>query len=352
MPQRKFEELIADIRKKKFSPVYFLQGEEPYFIDLISKEIEMHCLEEFERDFNQTICYGKDSTLQHILNTCKRFPMMAERQLVVVREAQDMKEIDKPQKAAAGNKGPEVNPLEEYITKPTPSTVLVFCYKYKKIDGRSKLSKLVASHTELFQSEKLRDYKVASWIVSYAKEKNLQISEKTAQLISDHLGNDLSKTVNELDKLLIANNNNARISEADVLKFIGISKEFNAFEFSDALMYKNDAKAMQIAHYFAANSRENPLVKIIPALYYNFSRLLKMQSMGRASDSEIVKELGIPPMMLEKFRRAGQFYSFRSCMEVVSILHTYDLKAKGVDSAGTSDGELMREMTGMILYNA
>jgi len=350
MPQKSFEELISDIRQKNFSPVYFLQGDEAYFIDRLAAELEAHVLQEFERDFNQTICYGKDTSLQTIINTCKRFPMMAERQLVLVREAQDIKEIEKLISVTINGKATEVYALEEYIKKPTESTVLVICYKYKKLDGRNRLSKFIASNAELFTADALPDYKLAAWISAYCKSKGLQLSDKIAQLISEHLGNDLSKIVNEVDKLLVANNNNTQITENDVLRFIGISKEYNPFEFSDALLVKDEQKAVRIAMYFAANPRENPLVKIVPVVYMEFIRVCKMHTMSKLSQADIVKELKIHFRFVDKYRLACQRYSLPACMEIMSLLKAYDLKSKGLDSAGTPDGELLKEMTMSILY--
>jgi DNA polymerase III subunit delta len=276
-------DILLDLKRKIFKPIYFLCGEEPHYIDLISDYIENNALDDADKEFNQTIVYGKDVDLVSILGLAKQFPMMSEHKVVIVKEAQNLKELNK---SAAGeeegeskNSGPN-SPIQQfvtYISKPQPSTILVFCFKYKTIDKRSAIAKALQKNAVFMESPKLYDNQVPEWISGYVKEKNYTIGPKATFLMSEYLGNDLGKIANEINKLLISLPEGKEITPELVQDNIGISKDFNVFELQDALAKKDVLKANRIVHHFAANEKENPAPMVLSLLYGYFSKLLKYQ---------------------------------------------------------------------------
>ena len=332
-----FEDIITNLKNKIYHPVYFLHGEESYFIDIISDYIEQNILNDLEKEFNQTIVYGKDINIPTLISYAKRFPMMANYQVIIVKEAQDLEKIEE---------------LAPYFEHPLDSTILVFCWKYEKVDRRKTVFKTVEKTGVLFESAKLYDDKIPGWIADYLKKRNYSISLKAALLLTEFLGNDLSKVVNEISKLIINVPAGQEITEDYVEKNIGISKDFNIFELQKALGKKDVLKSNQIILHFAANARENPLVKIIPLLYSYFSKILLYHYLPDKSRNTAAAALSINPFFLQDYQIAAGNYPVSKLFSVISVLREYDLKSKGVDSNSTSfpDGELMKELVFKILH--
>jgi DNA polymerase III subunit delta len=332
-----FENILQDLKNKIYSPIYFLFGEESYFIDLISDYIEKNVLNETEKEFNQMIIYGKDIDVQTIASYARRFPMMSNYQVILVKEAQDLNKIEE---------------LEPYILNPMESTLLVLCYKYEKIDRRKSIYKSIEKKGILFESARIYDNKIPDWIADYVRKQNYSISTKACYLLAEFLGNEISKIVNEISKLIINIPATREITEEDVEKNIGISKDYNVFELQKALGRKDVLKSNQIINHFAANPRENPLVKVIPILSGYFSKLLIYQHLADKSRNNVASALAINPFFVMDFQQAAANYPSGKLISIISILREYDLKAKGVDSSGTSfpDGELMRELIFKILH--
>jgi len=332
-----FENILLDLKNKIYSQVYFLYGEESYFIDLISNYIEENVLTDTEKEFNQTIIYGKDIDIPTLISYARRFPMMSNYQVIIVKEAQNLDKIEN---------------LEPYILNPLETTILVLCYKYEKIDRRKTLFKNIEKKGILFESAKIYDNKIPDWISSYVRKMNYSISPKACFLLAEFLGNDISKVVNEISKLIINLSEKQEITEDDVEKNIGISKDYNVFELQKALGQKDVLKANQIINYFAANPRENPLVKVLPILFSFFSKILIYQSLPDKSKNNVASALSINPFFVMDYQQAAANYSAKKIISIISLLREYDLKAKGVDSNGTSfpDGELMKELIFKILH--
>jgi DNA polymerase-3 subunit delta len=332
-----FENILLDLKNKIYSPIYFLFGEESYFIDVISDYIEANVLSEIEKEFNQTIIYGKDIDIPTLTSYARRFPMMSNYQVILVKEAQDLNKIEE---------------LETYILNPLESTLLVLCYKYEKIDRRKSLFKSIEKKGILFESARIYENKIPDWIAEYVRKQNYSISTKACYLLSEFLGNDISKIVNEISKLIINVPEKQEITEDYVEKNIGISKDFNIFELQKALGKKDVLKANQIINYFAANLRENPLVKVIPLLFSYFSKILVYHHLPDKSRNNVAAALSVNPFFVADYQQAAARYTSSKIISIISILREYDLKSKGVDSSGTSfpDGELMKELIFRILH--
>jgi DNA polymerase III subunit delta len=330
-----FENLLSDLKNQIYHPVYLLHGEESYFIDAVSDYIEQHVLSDLEKEFNQTIAYGKDSNVMTLVSYAKRFPMMANYQVLIVKEAQDLDKIED---------------FQSYIEHPLASTILVLCYKYNKIDKRKGFYKAIEKHGVTFESAKLYDNKVPDWISDYLRQRKYSITPKAAALLTEFLGADLGKIVNEIQKLLINIPAEAEINEEYVEKNIGISKDFNVFELQKALARKEVVKANQIILHFAANPRENPLVKIIPILYSYFSKVLTYHYLPDKSKNSVAAALSVNPFFVADYQQAARSFPVGKTISVISLLREYDLKSKGVDNASASDGELMKELIFKILH--
>jgi len=330
-----FDEILRDLKNQIYYPVYFLFGEESYYIDEISDFIEHTVLNEQEKEFNQSILYGKDSNVPMIISYAKRFPMMAYYQVLIIKEAQELDKIDE---------------LQPYIENPLKSTILVLCYKYSKLDKRKGLYKLIEKNGVAFESARLYENKIPDWIHDYLRRKNCTITQKAAILLTEFLGNDLSNVANELNKLLINTPSGSEITEDYVEKNIGISKDFNVFELQKSLVKKDVLKANQIIRYFAANPRENPLVKVIPILSSFFSRVLIYHYLQDKSKNAVAASLSVNPFFVTDYQQAAKTFGAGKVIKIISLLREYDLKAKGVDNVSASDGELMRELIFKILH--
>ena len=336
------EQILADIKQRKFKPIYFLHGEESYYIDLISDTLEKEVLSEAEKGFNQTILYGKEADMLSIISTAKRYPMMSDYQLVIIKEAQNIK---------FGKSETKEDPFAAYLENPLKSTVLVFCHKYGSIDKRLKIAKSIEKHGVLFESAKLYDNKISEWATKYIESKGYKIEAKAAAMIAEYLGNDLSKVANEIDKVLINTADRKNIVLDDIEKNVGISKEFNTFEFNSAIAKRDVLKANRIVDYFAANKKENPIVVIIGNLNSYFSKLFTYHYLSDKSKTNVAKELKINPYFVGEYELAARNFNFDKTCQVINLLREYDLKSKGVDSTGnTEEGELLKELVWKILH--
>ncbi|MCS6935897.1 MAG: DNA polymerase III subunit delta [Chitinophagales bacterium] len=340
MPAATVDSVLADIGKRRFAPLYFLCGEETYFIDRIAHEIEQNALSDAERAFNQTILYGKDTTAQQIVETAGRLPLMAERQLVIVREAQalSLKENDEAL-------------LLRYIRNPAVSTVLVFAWKHGKPDGRKSFAKEIQKHAVYVESKPLYENQVIPWIREWLAAKKLKIDDYAATLLVESAGTDLTKIANELEKICIQPPAGGLVKAEHIAKYVGISKEFNVFEYSKAIRLRHVAHAQQIANYFKANPRNGPFVLILSTLYADFTRLYQIHLMKNASDKELAAAAGINPYFLKDYKAAAVHYRPADIERAFHLLREYDLRYKGVESSNNiSEGELLRELTYRLLH--
>ncbi|MBN2806862.1 MAG: DNA polymerase III subunit delta [Prolixibacteraceae bacterium] len=331
-----YHEILQLLAKKIYHPVYILMGEEPYFIDQISDYIAANVLDEGERSFNQTILYGKDTTIDTILTVARRFPMMAAYQVVIVKEAQNIKGLE--------------DDLLSYVENPLKSTILVVCYKYKSMDKRKKLTKVAESKGVLFESKKIYENQLNPWIQNYCKEKNYAIQPQASAMLAEFLGTEISKVANELDKLMILLPAGSTITPADIEKNIGISKDFNVFELQNALGVKDVLKANRIINYFGANPNANPVPRTISTLFGFFSKLLKYHLMADKSKNNVVKELGVSPYFVDSYVTAARNYPPKKAVEIIAILREYDMKSKGIGNVSSSTADLQREMIYKILH--
>lgn len=330
-----FESILSNLKKKKYAPVYFLMGDEAYFIDAISDYIEKNVLDENEREFNQTVLYGRDIDVSTVASEAKRYPMMAEHQVVIVKEAQNIRNIED---------------LESYVNSPLDSTILVICYKYKTLDKRKSFPKTVAKKGILFESEKLRDYKVPDWINGYLKGKNYTVGPKSSQLLTEYLGNDLGKIVNELDKLMINLPAGTEITPEHIQQNIGISKDYNTFELNDALTKRDVVKANRIVNYFAANSKDHPIPVTIASLYSYFVKVMQYHFLQDKSKDVAARALGVHPFFVQDYQKAASAYPLGKIKSIFGYLREYDLRSKGFENASADEGELMKELVWKILH--
>ena len=331
-----YEQILSDLQRKKFAPLYFLMGDEPYYIDEISDYIQKNVLDETEKEFDQTILYGKDVDISAVVNVAKRYPMMGSHQVVIVKEAQSIKEWDN---------------LVYYLSNPLNSTVLVFCYKYGTPDKRKKWFQEVQKTAVLFESVKLRDYEVSSWISRYCKSKNVAIDDKAVAMLSEFLGTDLSKLVNELDKLVLTMPaDSRRISPELVERNIGISKDFNVFELQAALINRDVLKANRIIRYFAENKKANPLVMVLSQLFKFFSDLMIFHYLSDKSQGAVASELKINPYFVKDYQKAAQSFNAWKTMSIISWIRETDARYKGIDNPSTDEADLMKELVFKILH--
>ena len=331
-----YDQLISDLKNRKYSPVYFLYGEEPYYIDLVTAYITEHVLEEAEKSFNQTILYGKDSEAGQVSDLARRYPMMASHQVVVLKEAQDM--------SGFGD-------LIHYVQTPQPSTLLVINYKYKNPDKRQKIFKTLEKNAVCFESKKLYDNQVAGWIAGYASNQQYRMEPKAAALLAEFLGSDLSKIVNEVEKLMVAiGQKGVTITPELVEKHIGFSKDFNQFELQEALGRKDVVKANRIIGYFSENEKKYPFPLTLVSLYYFFSKLLLLHYTRDKSRQNLAATLKVNPFFVKDYESAAKRYPAAKLVEIISLLRTYDMRSKGYEGNTTPSGELTRELIFKILH--
>jgi len=330
-----YNDIIANLKKQIYHPVYFLTGEEPYYIDAISAFIEDNVLTESEREFNQLILYGRDTDMLTVISNCKRYPMMSSHFVVSVREAQEIDGFDG---------------LEQYLEKPLVSTILVLSYKYKKFDGRTRLAKKLKEKALFFESPKIYENKIPDWISAYLKDRSCSIEPKASIMLAEFLGTNLGKIANELDKILINLKQGSIITENMVEQNIGISKDFNVFELQRAIGQKDILKANMIVRYFAANLRENPLQKVVFILHQFFVKLMIYHQLADKSQQSAASALGVHPFVVKEFQDAARKLDFEKLTGIISILREYDMRGKGLNNESTTESELMREMLYKILH--
>ncbi|WP_455991457.1 DNA polymerase III subunit delta [Prevotella sp.] len=333
-----FQAIMQDLKNRNFAPFYLLMGEESYYIDTISDYIASHVLLPEECDFNQTICFGSDVTAVQVTDMAKRYPMMAEFQVIIVKEAQNIRSLEA---------------LERYLKKPVKSTILVWCHKNGKIDTRKKVIGLAQAMGVVFESKKLRDYQLPEFIQNYLKSKKATIDPKSCQMIANHIGSDLSRIVSELDKILIyLPNDNRRVTPDIVEKEIGVSKDFNAFELRNAIVSKDIFKANQIIKYFDNNPKAGSLYSFLPLLFSFFQNLMILHyTPNKSSEQDIARALDLNSTWGIKDLIIGlKNYSARKTMDIISKIREVDGKSKGLDNPYTGAGELMKELIFYVLH--
>ncbi|MFM7358822.1 MAG: DNA polymerase III subunit delta [Sediminibacterium sp.] len=328
------EKILKQWKKKEFRPIYWLEGEEPYFIDVLLDYAENKILTPAEAEFNLTVFYGKDAAIADIINACRRYPMLAERQVVVLREAQMMRDVEE---------------LQAYIEKPLQSTVLVVAYKDKKLDGRKQLPKIIAKSGELLSTKKLYENQLPEWIEQMVESQSLQIEPKAIEMLVNHIGNDLNRLYNETVKLAVNLEGRKKISVDDIEEFIGVSKEFNVFELQTAFGKKNLSKTMQIIQYFDANPKAGPIQMILPALFNFFSKVYMLYSLRGADAQVIASRLGVKPYFIGEYQESSRRYSYEQIERALLLLHHYNLRMVGIGDPGSSEADLMKELAVKIM---
>lgn len=322
--------IVAEIRKGNIKPIYFLYGEEPYFIDRLSDFISNSVLTEEEKGFNQMVLYGKDVTIDDIVGHAKRYPMMSERQVIMVKEAQHLSRT--------------IEQLTPYAETPQPTTVLVICYKYKKLDKRKKLYKEVQKNGQLLESNKLYEDKVPEWLRKNLQAEGHAITHKAAMLLVEYLGNDLSRIDNELKKLKMVLPGQIEITPKHIEEHIGISKDYNNFELKKAIGERNVLKATKIITYFAQNPKDNPFVLTVTLLHSFFSQLLQYHGLKDHSSKSVASALRINPYFVQEYQVAARNYPMKRVSEIISYLREMDLKGKGLGANGLSQSDLLKEL--------
>jgi DNA polymerase III subunit delta len=331
-----YDKLMQDAKNRQFLPVYLLDGDEPFYIDAVTDYLAETILDESERDFNQVVLYGGDIEVMDIINNCRKYPMMAPYNVVIVKEAQNIKKFEE---------------LITYTTNPTLTTVLVVNFKHKKLDGKTRLAKDISKNGWYFHTEKLRDYQLPEWIISIGKKEGLTIAPKAAILLAEFLGDDLTKIVNTLKKVQIVLKGETLVDEKVVYRYVGISKEYNFFELQRAIINKDVYKSNLIIHYFAKNEKNYNVIPAVGILYGFFSKLLKYQFLlSKVSEPEANKQMGLPPFILKDYQMAAKYYPLNKVAKIISYLKDADLKAKGVNNSSISSGEIYKELIYKILH--
>ncbi len=327
--------ILSDLKARKYAPVYFLQGEESYFIDLISDYIEKNVLSEAEKGFNQVVVYGKDATMSTILTHARRFPMMAERQVVIVKEAQDIQDINNE----TGGKL-----LLNYLQNAVPSTVLVFAHKNKSLDKRKELGKNIEKLAVSITTKKLYDNQLPEFVSAYATQQGVTMDERALQVFCEYIGNDLNRLANEFDKLIIGGIPAGGITAEHVMMQVGISKEYNIFELQKAVVSRNTLQANRIVNYFEKNTKKNPVIPVVAFLFSFFSKLLAATGAPDKSDKGLVAALKISPYAARDYVQAMRIFPQDKIMQNISFLKEADLKLKGVNTGSADEGQVLREL--------
>lgn len=326
---------MGDWKKGRFLPVYWIEGDEPYFIDKVIDHAEHRILTEQEAGFNLSVFYGKDAEWADVVNACRRYPMFAERQVVILKEAQQMKDIDK---------------LEGYIEQPLTSTVFVVGYKDKKVDKRTRLYKSLTKHGEILTTKKIGERNLPAWTEDFLKGKGFTIGQKALLLMIEHIGNDLSRITNEIEKMEVNLKGRSNITEDDIEQFIGVSKDHNVFELQAALGQKDLPKAIRILNYFGANPKAAPIQQVLPLLYAFFSKVYMLFGIDARDENAVAATLGVPPYFVKDYLTVARKYGLQGVEQALMLLHHYNLKSVGVGDAGTSDADLMKEMAVKMMH--
>lgn len=335
------DQVLSEIKQKKYAPVYFLQGEETYYIDLIADYVEDHVLSDAEKGFNQTVVYGRDVSMSDVLTHARRFPMMAERQVVIVKEAQQIGDLNKEQ-------GQKL--LIDYLNNPAATTLLVFCHKKKTLDKRKALGKLIDKKAVTVTTKKLYDNQVPTWVESYLKSKGFTATPKAVQMLAESIGNDLERLSNEIDKMLINFKEKVKLDETHVQKHVGISKDYNVFELQKALMLKDVIKANKIVNYFESNPKNNPIIPIIATLFSFYSKLLVVHGTKDKSERNLASVLRVNPYFVKDYITASRNYALPQVINNIHFIKTADLKSKGVDNISATDGQILKELIFKLIH--
>ena len=330
-----FEQIVGDIKRKIYHPVYLLHGDEPYFIDAITDLIESSVLTDAEKEFNQSVVYGRDTDPGRIIDMARRFPMMANYQVVIVREAQDIEKIEN---------------LQLYVDKPQPSTILVITYKYKKIDQRKSFAKSIDKAGVIFESKRLYDDKIPAWINEQITARGYAIKPDACQLLAEYLGADLGRISNEIEKLMINLAAGSTIDSALIERNIGISKDYNVFELQNALGTRDIERANRIINHFAANTKQNPMIVVLTVLFGFFMKLMIYHQLSDKSKMTVASALSVNPYFVKDYIVAAQNYPQRRLRIIISLLREYDLRLKGINNGSTEESELLRELVYRILH--
>lgn len=329
------KKILSELKARKFNPVYFLQGEESYFIDVISDYIEAHALSDAEKGFNQVVVYGKDVAMATVLTHARRFPMMSEFQVVIVKEAQEIQDLNKEIGARL---------LLDYLKQPVPSTILVFCHKHKTLDKRRELGKSIDKLATSVTSKKLYDNQLPDFVAEHVRERKIAIEDRAIQALCEFVGNDLNRLANEIDKLLISLPAGESITTERVMNQVGVSKEYNIFELQKAILHKDLLMVAKIVNYMASNTRKNPMIPIVAFLYSFFSKLLLATQAADKSEKGLASALKVSPYAIRDYSLALRQYSPVKILHNISLLKETDLKLKGVNNASADEGQILREL--------
>lgn len=328
------DKIIKDWNKKKYEPIYWLEGEEEYYIDKLVKNAEEKILTESEKAFNLTIFYGRDTNWADVINACRRYPMFSEKHVVVIKEAQSLKEIEK---------------LEAYIAHPLESTILIIAYKEKKLDARTRFAKLLKDKAVFVSTKKMYDNTLPEWVNNVLLEKGYSITPKANALLVEHIGNDLNRIENEIEKITINLRQRKSITEEDIENFVGISKEYNMYELQSAIAAKNLSKALKIVQYFGDNPKAAPVQLLLPSLYSFFSKVYMIFGVSGVQET-IAQEIGVAPYFLKNYKEASQQYGFKGTEKILLLLHQYNLKSIGINAFNTEPHALLKEMIVKMMY--
>ncbi len=334
------KKIWSDLKAGKYAPVYFLQGEESFYIDLISNYIETNALSEAEKGFNQVVLYGKDVTMASILTNARRFPMMAERQVVIVKEAQDIQDLNKEIGAKL---------LLDYLTKQVPSTILVFCHKHKSLDKRREVGKKIDQYAVMLNTKKMYDNQLPEFVYEYIKEKKVQADDRAVQVLCEYVGNDLHRLANEIDKLIISLPSGGSIGVDQVMNQVGVSKEYNIFELQKAILQRDSLLANKIVNYFESNTKKNPMIPVVAFLYSFFSKLLMATQVADKSEKGLASELKVSPYAVRDYTLALRQYPQLKIIDNIAALKDADLKLKGVNTGSADEGQIFRELVWRIM---
>ena len=335
------EDILKRLSENEYAPIYFLSGAEVFYIDEITEFIEENALPESQKGFNQIILYGKDVTIQDIINNAKRFPMMSDRQVVIIKEAQDIQDFNQ-------QAGQEV--LMNYFQNPLPSTILVFAYKNKSLDKRKTFFKTLDKHAIVVESKKLYDSQIPDWVLQYISVKGHDIELNAAQILVDYIGNDLERLSNEINKILINYNEKTLITPGIVQKYVGISKDYNAFELQRAIAVKDIIKANRIVNYFSANTRTNPIIPVIALIFNLFSKLLIIHQSPDKSRNKLAQLAGVNPYFINEYIHASHNYPLGKVIQNIHYIREADLRSKGVGVGGIKEGEIIKELVYKLLH--
>jgi DNA polymerase-3 subunit delta len=329
------KKILTDLKSKKYAPVYFLQGEETFYIDVIADYVEANVLSDAEKGFNQVIVYGKDATMATILTHARRFPMMAERQVVIVKEAQDIQDLGKD----IGGKL-----LLDYLTKAVPSTVLVFCHKHKSLDKRKELGKKIDQYAVTINTKKLYDNQLPEFVGEYCKDKKVSIDDRAIQALCEFVGNDLHRLANEVDKMVISLAPGESITAERIMSQVGVSKEYNIFELQKAILQRDTLLANKIVNYFERNTKKNPMIPVVAYLFSFFSKVLAATQATDKSDKGLASELKVSPYAVRDYSLALRQFPLPKIIDNIASIKDADLKLKGVNNGSADEGQIFREL--------